>query len=184
MAKSKEYTLKSILEIKIYILFVLDRVRYPIDYATLTEIIFDTTMSVSIDYDTCIRELADDGMLIADEFDGERYYMISDRGREISAELYDTLDPVFREHTETLVMKHLKLARSGARVFSSIQETPDRRFAVTMRATARQGQIMKLELTLPTRAEAEAIRENFELQPDGVYRGVLFAATGRLGYLS
>ena len=110
MAKSKEYTLKSILEIKIYILFVLDRVRYPIDYATLTEIIFDTTMSVSIDYDTCIRELADDGMLIADEFDGERYYMISDRGREISAELYDTLDPAFREHTETLVMKHLKLA--------------------------------------------------------------------------
>ena len=31
---------------------------------------------------------------------------------------------------------------------------------------------------------AEQIKKNFEAKPDGVYRGVLFSATGRIEYLS
>ena len=33
-------------------------------------------------------------------------------------------------------------------------------------------------------AEAEQIKTNYEQKPDGVYRGVLFSATGRIEYLS
>jgi hypothetical protein len=43
---------------------------------------------------------------------------------------------------------------------------------------------MKTSLTVNSKAEAEQIKNNYEQKPDGVYRGVLFSATGRIEYLS
>ena len=39
MKKSTKFTLKSLTEIKIFLLFLLDNIRYPIDYTTLSKII-------------------------------------------------------------------------------------------------------------------------------------------------
>jgi hypothetical protein len=53
-----------------------------------------------------------------------------------------------------------------------------------MEAHDEYGELMCASLTVSSLTEAESIKRNFLQKPDGVYRGVLFSATGRIEYLS
>lgn len=182
--QKKDPTPRSITEIKIFILFLLDRVRYPIDRSTLIEIIVENTDSISFDYDSCLAELVRDGLVYFDEDEDDKYYMISEKGRAISSELYDNLDGAFRERSVKSVAKHLSLSARGVEIGARVEASGDKRYVVTLMAKDRQGEIMKLSLTVASLAEAEEIRRNYEINPTGVYRGVLFSATGRLDFIS
>ena len=55
---------------------------------------------------------------------------------------------------------------------------------MTLEAHDRFGELMQTSLTVNSLAEAEQIKKNYEAKPDGVYRGILFSATGKIEYLS
>lgn len=184
MKKHKEFGLNTTTDLKVFLLFLLDNIRYPIDNTTVMTIVAENTDDISLDYEQCLAELSDSGHLIYDTDGGEKYYMISDKGRQVAAELYDSLDQGFREKSLRSAIKHISLSKSGASIKAYIEETESHRFKVTMEAYDSFGEVMKTSLTVNSRAEAETIRNNFEAKPDGVYRGVLFSATGRIEYLS
>lgn len=182
MKRQKKFTLETLLDIKIFLMFLLDNIRHPIDYPTLVEILMKNVDSLSIDYETCLRELADAGHLLYDKVDGVEYYMISEDGRRIASELYDTLDEEFRERSIKSAIKHISLTQSEAKINAYIEQDPSNRYKVTVEAHDKYGQIMSTTLTVNSRAEAELIKSNYENKPDAVYRGILFAATGRLEF--
>lgn len=184
MAKKKEYRLTTMTDIKVFILFLLDTIRYPVDYTTLRSILFENTTVLSTEYEECVGQLSDEGHIIFDDADGERYMMVSEKGRQLSSALYDTLDPVFREQAAASAIKHVALSRRGIRVHAEIAEDEARRFLVTLSSEDSFGKLMQLSLSVNSRAEAESIRQTFEAMPDRVYRGILFATTGKIGYLS
>lgn len=182
--KKNKFSLKTFTEIKIFLLFLLDNIRYPIDYTTLSAIIAENIEEITFDYAECLKELVDSGHLLFDEVDSERYYMISDTGRLVAAELYDTLDPDFRDSCVRCAAKHISLSNSGASISAKITETEDRRFKVSLRASDARCEFFSLELVVQTRAQAELIRGKFEQKPDGFYRGIMFCATGKFEYIS
>jgi hypothetical protein len=184
MKKHKQFGLNTITDLKVFLLFLLDNIRYPIDSDTILSIIEENTDDISLDYAQCLGELAESEHLLYDEIEGNRYYMISDKGRLVASELYDSLDAGFRERSLRSASKHVSLSKSGASIKAYVEETETKRFRVTLEAYDRYGDIMKTSLTVNSRAEAEQIKRNFESKPDGVYRGVLFSATGRIEYLS
>ena len=102
----------------------------------------------------------------------------------VASELYDTLDKEFRERSIRCAIKHISLSESGAKVKSYITETENHRFKVTLEAHDSRGEIMSTSIVVSSRAEAIKVKKNFDNKPDAVYRGVLFALTGRLEYIS
>lgn len=184
MKKYKQFGLNTITDLKVFLLFLLDNIRYPIDRTTILSIIEENTDDISLDYEQCLGELAESEHLLYDEVDGEKYYMISDKGRAVASELYDDLDAGFRERSLRSAIKHVSLSKSGASIKAYIEDTDSGRYRVTLEAYDRYGDIMKTSLTVNSFAEAEQIKKNFESKPDGVYRGVLFSATGKIEYLS
>ncbi len=184
MKKHKEFGLNTITDLKVFILFLLDNIRYPIEHTTVKQIVEENVDDISLDFEECLAELTDSGHLLFDEVDSEKYYMISEKGRSVAGELYDTLDKGFRERSLRSAAKYISLSRSEATIRAYITETPTGRFSVHMEARDKHEQIMYVSLTVATRAEAEKIKKNFENKPDGVYRGTLFAATGRIDFLS
>lgn len=184
MKKSKEPILSTMTDIKVFLLFLLDNIAHPIDHTSLMSIIMENMSVISFNYEECLGELVDDGHLYFDEVDGERYYMISDKGRFVASELYDSLDPAFREKSLKIAIKHISLTDSGAALESFITEAEAGRFRVTLVARDKYGEIMRTAIVVNSRAEAERIKDNFDNRPDGVYRGIFFASTGRLEYFS
>ena len=184
MAKNSEFGLNSMTQIKIFLLYLLDNIRYPIEYSLLSRIISESTDDVTLDYEECLRELADMGHLWFDEMDGEKYYMISDSGRLVAAELYDSVDADIRERGVSAASRLISLRNSGASISATVTETDNKRFKVTLDARDPSGEYMSLSLTVATESEAKLIRDNFKNNPDGVYRGILFSATGRFEFMT
>ena len=110
--------------------------------------------------------------------------MISDKGRVVASELYDNLDKDLREKSLRSAIKHISLSKGGASIKAYVEETENKRYRVTMEAHDEHGELMRTSLTVSSLTEAESIKRNFLQKPDGVYRGVLFSATGRIEYLS
>ena len=184
MKKNKQFGFNTITDLKVFLLFLLDNIRYPIERTTILSIIEENTDEISFDYEQCLGELVDSEHLLYDEIEGEKYYMISDKGRVVASELYDNLDSEFRERSLRSAIKHVSLSKSGASIKAYIERTDNGRYRVTLEAHDSYGDIMKTSLTVNSYAEAEQIKKNYEAKPDGVYRGVLFSATGKIEYLS
>lgn len=184
MKKKEPYTLKTLTDIKIFLLFILDNIKYPIDDDTLMKIVGENVVDPSLDYDESLADLVEREFVITDEFEGKNYYMISKKGRPVAAELYDMLDDSFRERSIRSAIKHSSLLDKGLRIRTSIEELPSRRFKVTVSMSDQKDELMSTSITVISRREAEKIRDNFEASPEGTYRGFLFAATGRMEYLS
>lgn len=171
-------------DIKVFILFLLDSIGYPIDYTAVIGMVSENTEQLTMNYDECLVELCDDGHLLFDEYNGERYYMISDSGRVIASQLYDSLDSEFRERSLRYAAKYTSLSKSGTAIKATVSEAEGNRFKVTMQASDEVGELLCATVTVNSRAEAEKIKNNFEAKPDAVYRGIMFSATGRLEFLS
>ena len=184
MKRKKDPVLKTITDLKIFLTFILDNLHYSIDEATLLDIAVDNAGDRIFDYMSCLGELVDAGHLLFDEFEGMKYYMISEKGREIASELYDTLDGELRESSLRSVAKYMSLSARHTTVKSFIEKTEEKRFRVSLEAYDRFGDVFKLSLTVNSEAEANQIKRNFETRPDGVYKGILLSATGRVEFLS
>ena len=184
MKKNKKFGLNTVTDLKVFLLFLLDNIRYPVDRATVMSIVEENTDEITLDYDQCLGELTDSGHILYDEVEGTKYYMISDKGRIVASELYDSLDKGFRERSLRSAIKHVSLSKSGASIKAFIEPTDIGRYRVTLEAHDGFGELMQTSLTVNSLAEAEQIKKNFEQKPDGVYRGVLFSATGRIEYIS
>lgn len=184
MKKRNRFGLDTTTDIKVFLLFLLDRIGNPLDHTSLINIVSENTREITLDYDHCLDELVSAGHLYYDTDGVERYYMISDSGHEIAAELYDTLDEGFRERSIRSAIKYISLSSRKASVSSYITDTDSKRFNVTLKASDRYGEILNVTLTVASRAEAEAIKNNYDQHYDAVYRGMLFAATGRMEFLS
>lgn len=183
MKRDKDLILKTTTDIKVFLLFILDHVVDPIDRTTLFEIVEENTEEISLDYDECLRQLSASEHIFFDEIGDERYYMISDKGRMVAAELYDSLDSAFRERSLRSVLRHVSFSESDRRISASISETDERRFVVTLSMQDRFGEIMSVSVTVNSRADAEKIKKGYESKPDAVYRGVLFSLTGKFEYM-
>lgn len=184
MKKDKDLILKTTTDIKVFLLFLLDRIGGPIDRTTLMEIVEENTDEISLDYDECLRQLRASEHVYFDAIADEEYYMISDKGRMVARELYDSLDPQFRERSLRSAIRHISVSESAMKVSSSITENESGKYRVALSLTDRFGEVMSLSVTVASRAEAEAIRDGFEAKPDGVYKGVMFSLTGRFDYIS
>ena len=182
--KKKKFALRSGTDLKVFLLFLLDEIRYPIDRSTLINIISENTEEIVFDYDATLAELSEDGHIWFDELDGEKYYMISDTGRMVAKELYDSLDKEFREKSLKCAIKYTSLAKRGARIESSITETETGRYRVEMKLFDSSDEIFTTSVVVSSRGEAEKIRDNFKAKPEAVHRGILFSLTGRLEFIS
>ena len=78
MKRNKKFGLNTTTDLKVFLLFLLDNIRYPIDNDTVMSIVAENTDEISLDYQQCLGELVDSEHLLFDEIDGVRYYMISD----------------------------------------------------------------------------------------------------------
>ena len=181
--KAKKFQLKTETDIKVFLLFLLEYIREPVEKATLIDIIAENTDEIRINYDECLLSLVESEHVFSDGIDGEVYYMITDSGKMVAKELFDTIDPEFRERSLKVAIKHMSLTRRGMRTKVKIEEAEETRYKVTMTLVDAAGEIFNIALTVPSYNQALEMKNYFESNPEGVYRGVYFSACGKFDYL-
>lgn len=178
-------------EIKIFILFLLDKIGYPLDYNTIGSIVVQDGIVRFFDFADAFFELLDAGHIrIADQGgqqltlgqEGEELYEITDTGREVARVLGDNLLLSAREQGERSALRHLSLKRAGAAVDQSYDTLGDG-FMYHCSIKDKSGETLSVNLRLDDRRQLERVQKNFADRPEIIYRGILALLSGDVNYI-
>ncbi len=169
--------------IKLFILFLLNEINYPLDYSTLADVMAENGYVGSFDFAETFSTLCAAGHILEEDADGKKTYRISQTGQLVASELQDNLLLSIRQKSRKSAMRLLSLRRRGATPFAAYEKRTDGRYTVTCSLTEASGPMLKTELTVTTEEEAERIRARFYQDPDTVFRGLYAVMTGEVDYL-
>lgn len=170
-------------DVKIFILFLLNAVRYPLSMDEIIEIVERDGFVENFDLTAAFAELLDLGHILEGVEDGKVMYMVSPLGMETAATLEDSLVASIRERSMQTATRYLSLRRRGARIEAGVTEEKGSMFRVSCRALTDETELASFSLTIASKDMAEGIRRHFTENPEAVIRAITAAATGEMEYL-
>lgn len=200
-------------QVKVFILYLLEKVGYPLDYNDLATIIIRDGYVDYFDFVTYFHELLEDGHIkkISVPCDGAKdkpseqkdengvtgpdnssdndaqtkdLYEVSETGRMIAKGLADDLlIAAVREKSYISAMRHLSLEKRGAIVDHRIEMVGDGTYIFHCSIKDCDGMAFDLALRADSYLQVSRMRMNFEDKPDVVYRGIIALVTGNVNYL-
>ena len=156
------------LDIKLLVLYLMDRVAAAIDFATLTDLSMCDSGVDYFQFAEAVSELTESGHLDQQE----EFYAITDRGRRTCAAGESSLSPVIRQRCDRRLAPLNQALKRKAQVRAQVGEQP-LGFDVRLSMADDQGSLFSLTLLAPTREDAQHIADGFLEHPDRVYNGLL-----------
>ena len=156
------------LDIKLLVLYIMDRAAAPIDFNTLTDLSMCDSGVDYFQFAEAVSELTDSGHL---DQQGE-IYAITDKGRRTCAAGETSLSPVIRQRCDRRLAPLHQALKRKAQVRAQVTEQPQG-FDVCLSMDDDKGSLLSLTLLAPTREDAQRISDGFLAHPDRVYNGLL-----------
>ena len=199
-------------EIKIFILYLLDKIGYPLDYPSIGSIMMQDGIVNFFDFAQCFFSLVDAGHILeiivdgdkeselsdSGESDASRYgaeedddeyessstvlYEVTDTGRQVARALSDNLMVTVREKSYRSALRHLSFAKKGAWVDQTYKPDGDG-YLVTCSIKDKTGTIMDLTVRADSEYQLRKMMNNYSEHPEVVFRGVVALLSGDVNYL-
>lgn len=158
------------LDIKLLVLYIMDRVAAAIDFATLTDLSMCDSGVDYFQFAEAVSELTGSAHL---EQQGE-FYAITGKGRRACAAGESSLSPVIRQRCDRRLAPLNQALKRKAQVRAQVTDQAQG-FDVRLSMDDDQGSLFSLTLLAPTREDAQRIADRFLEHPDRVYNGLLGA---------
>ena len=156
------------LDIKLLVLYIMDRVAAPIDFATLTDLSMCDSGVDYFQFAEAVSELVDSGHLTQD---GE-FYAVTDKGRRACSAGESSLSPVLRQRCDQRLAPLNQALKRKAQVRAELRPQP-LGYDVCLAMDDDQGSLFSLTLLAPSQEEGQRIADHFLQHPDRIYNGIL-----------
>ncbi len=176
-------TLASMRNIKIFVLYLMDNIHYPLDFVTINDIVMQTDYVMYLDFAEAFHEMLDGGLIVKLEKDGEELYDVTEKGRIVASELKSDILPSLLDRSLSAALRYLSFKKRGIEAKCQIEKTEDGRFAVTCTFTEKKICIFTQTVVVDSKNRAERMKANFYERPEAIYRGVLALLAGNVNYL-
>lgn len=175
-------------DIKIFILYLMNSIGYPLDRDTLHDIAVQDGFITSFDFIECFDELLDVGNVYeikANDETGEEktVYGVTEQGVHVSETLNGRLLLSIREKSLKNALRLLSFKKRGTNLRSYANELPHGKFEFHCVVEENGEELMNLKLILSNRKQLDKMTYNFETQPEFVYKGILALVSGEANYL-
>ena len=154
------------LDVKVLILFVMNRVSYPVSVGEIYELCYQDDCLSYFDVCTAIPEMVKSGHLKEEE--GERY-VVTDKGRADGSLTEDSIAFTVKQRAENAVAKFNRQIRRSSFVKTQIIPRDTGDFSVIMALDDEMGNLMTLELVAPDQRQAVRLGKLFEKKAEMVY---------------
>ncbi len=169
-------------DIKIFILFLLDSIDYPLDYSTVHDIIVQNGYVSRFDFAECFSQLREQGHILEDEKDGKVYYAISPTGKMVASELQSNLLQSIREKSLKSALRLLSFRKRNATCKSEVRERADHRYTLHCEISDPEGELLRVDLCVSSRLQAERMEKKFGKEPEEIYRRMVAVLSGDAEY--
>ncbi len=171
-------------DIKIFILFLLRNINYPLNFATINDIVVQDGVVNYFDFAECFAELLETGN-IEEMRHSERecMYRITEQGIHVADNLQSGILPQIREKSLQSALRLISFRQRGAKLVCDSRPLGDGTYLLTCGITEPGVDPLKIELRVNDYIQAEKMKYNFQDRPEVIYRGVLALLTGEVNYL-
>lgn len=170
-------------DIKIFILYLLRHIGYPLDFVSINDIVVQDGFVGYFDFVECFAELLETGN-IEELIDGDNeMYLITEQGISVADTLDSRLITLIKERSLKSAVRLLSFKERGAKLKFDFDTLPNGRFVAKCAISEHDEDIMSVSLNLESSLQLEKIRRNFYDKPEVVYRGILAVLTGEVNYL-
>ena len=171
-------------DIKIFILYLMRHVGYPLDFSNINDIVLQDGIVNYFDFAECFAELIDSRNIEElREEGGETLYAITEQGKSVSDSLQSDLLMMIREKSLKSAIRLLDFQKKGLASKCGFEPLPDGRYEFNCRITEHKSDIMNITLTVDNKKMLDRMLYNFRERPETVYRGLLSVLTGEINYL-
>ena len=154
------------LDVKVLILFVMNRVSYPVTVGEIYELCYQDDCLSYFDVCTAIPEMVKSGHLKEEE--GERY-VVTDKGRADGSLTEDSIAFTVKQRAENAVARYNRQIRRSSFVKTQVIPRDSGDFSVIMSLDDEVGNLMTLELVAPDQRQAVRLGKLFEKKAEMVY---------------
>ena len=171
-------------DIKIFILYLMRNIGYPLDFSNITDIVLQDEVVKYFDFAECFAELIETGNIAEEkDSDGETLYSITEQGKTVADDLQSDLFMMIRERSLKSALRLLSFKKRGS--FVKCESTPleDGAFLLSCRIVESKEEVMNVTLKVEDKKQLDVMMHNFKERPEAVYKGLMTLLTGEINYL-
>ena len=170
-------------DIKIFVLYLLDNIHYPLDFDTINDIVVQDEFVGYFDFAECFAELLDTGNIAEEKRDGVCLYSITEQGIHVADNLQSNILTAIRERSLKSALRLLSFKKKGSKIKYESEPVETGGYRLTCSIVEERQEIMKISVFLDNKAQLDKMEYNFENNPEVVYRGLLALLSGEINYL-
>lgn len=175
--------LENKLDVKVFILYLMNKVDEPLEYTTVNDIVLQDEFVNYFDFALCFSELVDAGQVEeCGEENGIKLYTVSESGKESLESYESSLLSVIREHASKSVRKFMAYKREGRRATATVTEC-GKGFMLKCEISDRARKLFSTEIYISELDEAMRAKKNFEDREDVILKGVQALVAGKVNYI-
>ncbi len=169
--------------VKIFILYLMDNINYPLSFSLLNDIIRQTDYVMYLDFAEALPEMVEHG-LVEENVDGsEPTYSVTRKGRIVVRELNTDILSSILEKSMVAALRYLDFSKRGIETACTVEKTPELDYKVTCAVKEKGRVIFSTFVHVSSSAEAEKMRKNFYERPEAVFKGSIALLEGSVDYL-
>ncbi|MBR5515039.1 MAG: DUF4364 family protein [Clostridia bacterium] len=162
-------------EVKVYILYVLKNIAFPVDYNTFHDTVTADEPVTAFAFTECFSELLDtENIEIVETDDGKDEFMITQKGINVCDSLLYLLIPSVQKTALHAASRLMSFEKSGMNVSVNItQKNED--FLLCFSVNEKDKPILYMETNLKNEEQAKDIAQNIKTNPEFIYKKILLA---------
>ena len=158
---------------KLIILYMLDKVNFPLSTGQLSEFILDREYTDYFTVQSALSELVETGFLKMKTIRNTSLYEITDEGRKTLSYFQKRISPDIREEIDSFLKEHSYELRNETSTPADYYRTPEGEYAVRCRVLERDSTLIDLTLTVPVKEQAETICSHWREKSQRLYASII-----------
>jgi len=171
--------------VKIFVLYLMENINYPLDFFTVNDIIMQTDYVMYLDFAESFAEMLDDELVecVGKDERGDDLYMVTQRGRIVAAELKSDILSSVLDQSLACALRYLNFKKRGIEARCTVTEAKNGKYKVSCTFTEKGEEIFRTELIVDSKNRADRMKANFAERPEAIFRGVNALLAGNVNYL-
>lgn len=170
-------------DIKIFILYLLKNIGYPLDFTNVNDIMVQDEFVNYFDFAECFAELIDAKNIEEFNDGGVTLYRITDQGISVAESLESELYQLIREKSLKSALRLLDFKKRGSLTKCSYKELDEGGYEFTCFIRDGSEEIFKCTLKVDNKKMLDRMLYSFDKSPENAYRGMISLLTGQIDYL-
>lgn len=154
---------------KLIILYMLDRVDFPLTNSQLSEFILDEGYTNYFKLQQTIAELSEEGFVREESTHNRTFYHITEEGEETIHFFKNDISPAIREDIEHFLKKKQYELKNEVSIKADYYPNSSNEYSVHCQVIERGTPLIDLTVTVPTEAEAQTVANNWSGKSQEVY---------------